>query len=186
MVLRVEQNGWDIPARHLGVTSQSQPITVANLPFFFEIQAHLPHFFAFSCKKNAKPPQKTHKIAPVALSHKKTAKCRKRLLSGFFSWDTRARTKNNRTRICCVANYTISQFSSSNLRKSTPLSELRCKGTAFFRHCKIKTHFFSPNPHFFSHLIFKLTQTSRLKMIDYRFQADGGSDCIAERLNVVM
>ena len=28
-------------------------------------------------------------------------------------WDTRARTRNNRTRICCVANYTISQFISS-------------------------------------------------------------------------
>ena len=32
------------------------------------------------------------------------------LKSVSFSWDTRARTRNNRTRICCVANYTISQF----------------------------------------------------------------------------
>ena len=32
------------------------------------------------------------------------------LRGGFsFGWDTRARTRNNRTRICCVANYTISQ-----------------------------------------------------------------------------
>ena len=48
-----------------------------------------------------------------------------------FGWDTRARTRNNRTRICCVANYTISQFSFSNPRMRTPLSELRCKGSAF-------------------------------------------------------
>ena len=46
-------------------------------------------------------------------------------------WDTWTRTMNNRTRICCVANYTISQFSFSNSRMRTPLSELRCKGSAF-------------------------------------------------------
>ena len=65
-------------------------------------------------------------------------------------WDTRARTRNNRTRICCVANYTISQFSFSKLGKSTPFSELRCKGSANFTHYKIKFNFFSSHPHFFS------------------------------------
>ena len=34
-------------------------------------------------------------------------------LKPFCGWDTRARTRNNRTRICCVANYTISQFLSA-------------------------------------------------------------------------
>ena len=57
-------------------------------------------------------------------------------------WDTRARTRNNRTRICCVANYTISQFSFSNPRKSAPLPEMRCKGSAYFGHDKIKRDIF--------------------------------------------
>ena len=62
-----------------------------------------------------------------------------------LGWDTRARTRNNRTRICCVANYTISQFSFSNVGKECPSFELRCKGSAFWENGKGFGDFFSPN-----------------------------------------
>lgn len=64
-------------------------------------------------------------------------------------WDTRARTRNNRTRICCVANYTISQFSFSNPRKSAPLPEMRCKGSAFLETDKGFGNFFFEERTFF-------------------------------------
>ena len=63
-------------------------------------------------------------------------------------WDTRARTRNNRTRICCVANYTISQFSFGKSRKSTPLPEMRCKGSAFLETDKGFGTFFLQKEHF--------------------------------------
>ena len=63
-------------------------------------------------------------------------------------WDTRARTRNNRTRICCVANYTISQFYCSNSLEAPLISELRCKGSAFPETDKGFWIFFSLKEHF--------------------------------------
>ena len=73
-------------------------------------------------KEQEKDQQKTH--------FWKSKKDLKHCLTS-FGWDTRARTRNNRTRICCVANYTISQFYCSNSLEDTLISELRCKGSAF-------------------------------------------------------
>lgn len=63
-------------------------------------------------------------------------------------WDTRARTRNNRTRICCVANYTISQFFFQQCWKERPSFELRCKGSAFPETDKGFWIFFSLKEHF--------------------------------------
>ena len=56
-------------------------------------------------------------------------------------WDIGTRTQNNRTRICCVANYTISQARVTS-EKDALFLICGCKGTAFFRTDQILFDFF--------------------------------------------
>lgn len=57
-------------------------------------------------------------------------------------WGIRTRTRKNRTRICCVANYTIPQ---AVFACNSTLAVCECKGSAFHYTCKAYAFFFQKN-----------------------------------------
>ncbi len=57
-------------------------------------------------------------------------------------WGIRTRTRKNRTRICCVANYTIPQ---AVFACNSTLAVCECKGSAFHYTCKASALFFQEN-----------------------------------------
>lgn len=57
-------------------------------------------------------------------------------------WGIRTRTRKNRTRICCVANYTIPQ---AVLACNSTLAVCECKGSAFLYTGKASAVFFQKN-----------------------------------------
>ena len=67
----------------------------------------------------------------------------------WWSWDTRTRTRNDRTRICSV---TITPYPNIIAISSILFLNCGCKGTTFFWITKIFRHFFLKNLNFFCFL----------------------------------